>query len=119
MKCTACELYTKPMFRSLYSVIRATSSSVFLLQLNITLFEYSLYLLAITHRLPEFSCVVSDLKIILSRLNLMVVRSNKSLNLVNSNPGTYLHRQREKAMHFMQITRNTRISTLFTKTVSP
>ena len=62
MKCIACELYTKPMFRLLYSVIRATSSSVFLLQLNITLFEYNLFLLAITHRLPEFSCVVSDLK---------------------------------------------------------
>ena len=62
MKCIACELYTKPIFRLLYSVIRATSSSVFLLQLNITLFEYNLYLLAITHRLPEFSCAVSDLK---------------------------------------------------------
>ena len=62
MKCIACESYTKPMFRSLYSVIRATSSSVFLLQLNITLFEYNLFLLAITHRLSEFSCVVYDLK---------------------------------------------------------
>ena len=62
MKCIACELYTKPMFRLLYSVIRATSSSVFLLQLNITLFEYNLFLFAITHRLPEFSCAISDLK---------------------------------------------------------
>ena len=62
MKCIACELYTKPMFRLLYSVIRATSSSVFLLQLNVTLFESNLFLLAITHRLPEFSCAVSDLK---------------------------------------------------------
>ena len=62
MKCIACELYTKPTFRSLYSVIRATSSSVFLLQLNVTLFEYNLFLLAITHRLPEFSRAVSDLK---------------------------------------------------------
>ena len=62
MKCIACELNTKPIFRSLYSVIRATSSSVFLLQLNITRFEYNLYLLAITHRLPEFSCAVSDIK---------------------------------------------------------
>ena len=63
MKCIACELYTKPMFRLLNSVIRAkTSSSVFLLQLNITLFEYNLFLLAITHRLPEFSCAVSALK---------------------------------------------------------
>ena len=62
MKCTACELNTKPMFRLFYSVIRATSSSVFLLQLNVTLFEYNLFLLAITHRLPEFSCAVSDLK---------------------------------------------------------
>ena len=56
---------------------------------------------------------------ILSRLDLMVVRSNKSLNLVNSNPGTYLPRQREKVIHFIQITRNTRISTPFTQTVSP
>ena len=62
MKCIACELYTKPMFRFLYSVIRATSSSVFLLQLNVALFEYNLFLLAITHRLPEFSCAVSDIK---------------------------------------------------------
>ena len=56
-----------------------------------------------------------------SRLDLMVVRSNKSLNLVNSNPDTYLARQREKVIHFiqMQITRNTRISTPFTQTVSP
>ena len=54
-----------------------------------------------------------------SRLDLMVVRSNKSLNLVNSNPGTYLLRQREKVIHFIQITRNTRISTPFTQTVSP
>ena len=35
---------------------------MFLLQLNITRFEYNLYLLAITHRLPEFSCAVSDIK---------------------------------------------------------
>ena len=48
--------------RLLYSVIRARSSSVFLLQLNVTPFKYSLYLLAITHRLPEFSCAVSDIK---------------------------------------------------------
>ena len=42
--------------------MRATSSSVFLLQLNITRFEYNFYLLAITHRLAEFSCAVSDIK---------------------------------------------------------
>ena len=56
---------------------------------------------------------------ILSRLDLMVVRSNKSLNLVNSNGDTYLARQREKVIHFIQITRNKRISTPFTQTVSP
>ena len=35
---------------------------MFLLQLNITRFEYNFYLLAITHRLAEFSCAVSDIK---------------------------------------------------------
>ena len=35
---------------------------MFLLQLSITRFEYNLYLLAITHRLPDFSCAVSDIK---------------------------------------------------------
>ena len=62
MKCIACELNTKLIFRSLYSVIRAKSSSVFLLQLNVLLFEYNFYLLTITHRLPEFSGAVSDIK---------------------------------------------------------
>ena len=56
------ELNTNTIFRSLYNVIRATSSSAFLLQLKVTLFEYNLYLLAITHRLPEFSCAFSDIK---------------------------------------------------------
>ena len=33
----------------------------------------------------------------------MVFHSTKSLNLVNSNPGTYLLRQRQKVIHFMLI----------------
>ena len=41
----------------------------------------------------------------------MVVHSTKILNLVNSNPSTYVLRQRMTVMHFMLIARSKRSST--------
>ena len=58
-------------------------------------------------------------RIILSRLDSMVVHCTKILNLVNSNPSTYVLRQRMMVMHFMLIAQSKRISTPFTKTVCP